>query len=43
MSDDELQKWLDFNRSRGRDSGCGWRGIGGMVVVKKGMISQIRE
>jgi hypothetical protein len=43
MSDDELQEWMKFNRSRERDRGCGWRGMGGKVFVKNGRISKILE
>jgi hypothetical protein len=43
MSDDEFQEWLKFNRSRGKERGCGWRGMGGKVVVRDGIISKTFE
>lgn len=43
MSDDEFQEWLEFNRSRGRERGRGWRGMGGKIVVRCGTIFKTFE
>ena len=40
MLDDEFQEWVNLNRSKGRDRGCGWKGMGGKVVVRNGRNSE---
>ena len=43
MSDKEFQEWMKLNRSRGRERGCGWRGMGEKDVVENGIISKMFE